>query len=178
MRKRTEVIMNLKVTDKIEKGAYISIPKCLLYEKEYKELSIGAKILYEFILDRWNLSKRNMLCNEKNEVYILFKQKKLCELMNVSSKTIKKYFDELVKYKLIYVQKQKLGFSNKIYLTDKINNFHKKKIQTMKGKNGGNQGEKLLYNNTKYNKNNIINDSIYNAFTETDWNSLYCNRQK
>lgn len=113
----------LKISNSIIYNPYVPISKILLYQEEYRNISSGAKILYEYITDRWNLSKKNNKCNEKNEVYILFKQTELCNLMNVSDKTIKKYFDELIKYQLIYIQKQKLGKPNKIYLIDKINDF-------------------------------------------------------
>lgn len=124
----------LKLEDYIKYTSYVPVSKQLLYGKEYNKISIGARLLYQYIVDRWNLSKKNNKCNEKNEVYILFKQTELCNLMNVSNKTIKKYFDELIKYQLIYIQKQKLGKPNKIYLTDKINNLQSKKYKRQQEK--------------------------------------------
>ncbi|MBP3503380.1 MAG: replication initiator protein A [Clostridia bacterium] len=62
----------LKTSNNITYNSYVPISKSLLYKDEYKNLSSGAKILYEYIVDRWNLSKQNNYCNKKSEVYAFF----------------------------------------------------------------------------------------------------------
>lgn len=164
----------LQTSNNIAYNSYVPISKILLYEEEYRELSSGAKILYEYITDRWNLSKKNNFCNKSNEVYVLFKQEELCRLMNVSLGTMKKYFNELKKYELIYIEKQALGKPNKIYLTNKINNAQGQNLLSTESKNDYGRHQNLLSNNNKYNKNYMSN-SVYDKFSDKDWNSLYCN---
>lgn len=62
----------LKISNSIIYNSYVPISKILLYQEEYRNISSGAKILYEYITDRWNLLKRNNYCNKQNEVYVFF----------------------------------------------------------------------------------------------------------
>ncbi len=173
----------LKSTDNIVKGYYVKISKYILYEKEFVDLSIGAKMLYIYLTDRWTLSKINNFINNNGEVYILFKQEKLCKLMNVSAKTIIKYFSELKKFNLIHIAKVKNGLPNKIYLTNLIESMYVKKLHTSHVKSTNTHIENLHTNNNIINKTYISKNnnqysnikSIYNNFTEQDWNKLYCN---
>lgn len=94
--------------------------------------------------------------------------------MNVSLGTIKRYFNELKKCELIYIEKQALGKPNKIYLTDKINDIRGQKMRLTGSKNDNERYQNLASNNNKYNKNNMSN-RVYDEFADKDWNSLYCN---
>lgn len=76
--------------------------------------------------------------------------------MNISKKTIRKYFDELEKCNLIYVEKQ-----NKIYLTNFIEYKHGEKLLTNNN----------IINNTYMNKRKSFNTnykSEYNNFSGND----------
>ena len=74
----------------------------LLHTKEFFKISSNAKLVYILFIERLSLSKKNKLCNKKEEIYIVYSQKKLCKILNKTDKTIKKAIDELIENKLIY----------------------------------------------------------------------------
>jgi len=90
-------------------------PKALDENECYKELSIPAKYLYGIMLDRFSLSKSKNWVNDDNEVYFIFKQRDLSNLMNVSVSSIKRYLEELIEYQLL--QKQSTMTVNLYYIT-------------------------------------------------------------
>ncbi len=50
--------------------SFIRIPKLLLLDQKFKELSLGAKVLYGLLLDRMNYSIKHGWIDENNHVYI------------------------------------------------------------------------------------------------------------
>lgn len=173
----------LKSTDNIVKNYYVKVSKYILYDEELRKMSIGSKLLYIYLTDRWSLSKKNKYANKRNEVYILCKQESLCNFMNVSEKTIRKYFNELKRFNLINIEKQIKGKPNKIYLTDFIECKYRENLPVSYGEKESICREKLPCNNNIIN-NNYMNKrksfcrndkSIYNSFSEDDWNKFYCN---
>lgn len=118
----------LKITDEIIKYQFIPVPNKLFHTKDYYKLSSNAKLIYILFIERLGLSKQNKLCNEKEEIYIVYSQKKLCNILNKTDKTIKKAIDELIKNKLIYKEKTGIGKVDKYYIYDIFQN-------SLKGKN-------------------------------------------
>lgn len=107
---------------------FIRVPNKLLHAKEYFKISSNAKLIYILFIDRLSLSKQNKLCNEKDEIYIVYSQKKLCKTLNKTDKTIKKAIDELIKNKLIYKEKLGIGKVDKYYIYDIFQNYKQVKI--------------------------------------------------
>lgn len=95
----------LKITDEIINYQFIPVPNKLLHTKEYFKISSNAKLVYILFVERLGLSRQNKLCNTKEEIYIVYSQRKLCKILNKTDKTIKKAIDELIKNKLIYKEK-------------------------------------------------------------------------
>jgi len=87
--------------DDINDNKFRKQPKALDGNEYYKDLSISAKYLYGIMLDRFSLSKSKNWVNKNNEIYFIFKQKDLSELMNISVSSIKRYIEELIEYQLI-----------------------------------------------------------------------------
>ena len=101
---------------------FIPIPNKLLHTKEYFKISANAKLIYILFIERLGLSKHNKFCNDKEEIYIVYCQKKLCEILNKTDKTIKKAIDELIENKLIYKEKSGIGKVDKYYIYDIFQN--------------------------------------------------------
>lgn len=118
----------LKITDGIMNYQFIPVPNKLLHAKEYFKISSNAKLIYILFIERLSLSKQNKLCNEKDEIYIVYSQKKLCKTLNKTDKTIKKAIDELIKNKLIYKEKLGIGKVDKYYIYDIFQNYKQVKI--------------------------------------------------
>ena len=55
-----------------EQFAFYMIPKEIVEDKPFCELSDGSKLLYSIILDRVKLSRKNGWIDDKNRVYIIF----------------------------------------------------------------------------------------------------------
>ena len=55
---------------------FYRIPK-LLFSPAYKELSVAAKMLYTFMLDRVGLSARNRWMDADGRVYIYFRMNEI-----------------------------------------------------------------------------------------------------
>ena len=112
----------LKITDEIINYQFIPVPNKLFHTKEYFKISSNAKLVYILFIERLGLSKQNKLCNQKEEIYIVYSQKKLCKILNKTNKTIKKAIDELIENKLIYKEKTGIGKVDKYYIYDIFQN--------------------------------------------------------
>lgn len=108
----------LKITDEILNYQFIPVPNNLLHNQEYFKISANAKLIYILFIERLGLSKQNKFCNNNEEIYIVYCQKKLCKILNKTDKTIKKAIDELIKNKLIYKEKTGIGKVDKYYIYD------------------------------------------------------------
>ncbi|MBQ7587513.1 MAG: replication initiator protein A [Lachnospiraceae bacterium] len=66
--------------------SFIKIPKLLLFDPKFSDLSLGAVMLYGLLLDRMGLSTRRGWRDEEGKVYIRYKIKDIeCDL-NLSEK--------------------------------------------------------------------------------------------
>lgn len=119
----------LKITDEIINYQFIPVPNKLFHTKEYFKISSNAKLVYILFVERLGLSKQNKLCNQKEEIYIVYSQKKLCKILNKTDKTIKKAIDELIENKLIYKEKTEIGKVDKYYIYDIFQNDKHVKIK-------------------------------------------------
>lgn len=124
----------LKITDEIINYQFIPVPNKLLHTKEYLRISSNAKLIYILFIERLCLSKQNKLCNPKEEIYIVYSQKKLCKILNKTDKTRNKAIDELIKNKLIYKEKSGIGKVDKYYIYDIFQNNQKGKITNVNRK--------------------------------------------
>ena len=103
--------------------AYYRIPKDLVINKEFSELSIPAKFLYALFLDRATLSFKNGLLDERGRVFIIYKVEALMNDSGLSNKSVAKFSNELEEYGLIKRKRLGLGQPNRIY----VMNFRNRK---------------------------------------------------
>lgn len=104
-----------KINETLE-NSYYQMPQELFENKKYKYLSIEAKVIYSFLLNRMNLSKMNNWVNTQNEIYLIYTRKEIQSKLNLSDKPVTRAFKELRESKLIKEEKQGFGKPNLIYI--------------------------------------------------------------
>ena len=105
--------MSLKIDDYKDFEMFYKLPQ-ELFDKCFNGLSIGAKVLYAILRDKWGQSQKNGWHDEKG-IYCNFSVKLLSETMGCSEKTITSYKKELNSYHLIS-EKRQFNSTNKIYV--------------------------------------------------------------
>ncbi len=103
---------------------YLQFPRVMLYGENYSKLSDSAKIVYMIFRDRLQYSIKNNWIDKDNNVYFIFTNDELCELLNKSKPTAINIKKELVKAGLLL--QKKMGFDpvskknrpNRLYLAD------------------------------------------------------------
>lgn len=99
----------------ISNEQYYQIPKSLFTEI-YKNLSLDAKVIYAFLKDRMYLSQKNKWCDKNGDIFLLFPQQNIAEILGVSVSTVSRAFSALKKHGLIEIIQQGLNKPNKIYI--------------------------------------------------------------
>ena len=70
-----------------EQFTFYRLPKALITDNRFKEVSNNAKLLYGLMLDRMGLSARSGWFDEENRVYIKYAVKSIMEDLNCSKMT-------------------------------------------------------------------------------------------
>lgn len=96
--------------------SFIKLPKDLFFDDRYKDLSLSAKVLYAFLLDRASLSQKNNLVDKNGRVFIYFTRQEACEVLGFSIKKAVSCFKELESKGLIFQKFQGLTKPNLIYV--------------------------------------------------------------
>ena len=81
---------------KVTEGYYI-LPKVLMQDSKFREMSIEAKVLYSMMLDREKLSQKNNWKDERGEVYIIYTLKEIQSVFNCGKDKSVKIVGELEK---------------------------------------------------------------------------------
>ena len=140
----------------------IQLPKELFVSNLYKGLSITAKVIYGFIVDRAFLSIKNGWV-ENGHPYIYYTRKSFENLLGLSNKTIINAFKELNNYELIYEVKQGMTKPNKIFPIQykhdvELDEYICKKYTSRSVNTTSSDVNKLQTNNTYNNNINITNN--------------------
>ena len=166
-----------------ERFSFYMLPKILVTEDLYKNLSSDAKILYACLLERSSLSFKNDWIDEQGRVYIVFTVEEIMKMLNKSNKTAVKILNELDANTkgigLIERKRQGLGKPNIIYVKDfmsvlrsecknytsEVKNLHLRSVETtpqeMKNVHGSNPNR----NNTEYsNPDMSLEKAAYGTF--------------
>ena len=102
-----------------EQFTFYRLPKALITDKRFKEVSNNAKLLYGLMLDRMGLSAKSGWFDENNRVYIKYAVKTIMEDLNCSKMTAVGLLKELQAIGLIDVIQQN-GLANIIYVKNFI----------------------------------------------------------
>ena len=70
-----------------EQFTFYRLPKALITDSRFKDISNNAKLLYGLMLDRMGLSARSGWFDEENRVYIKYSVKSIMEDLNCSKMT-------------------------------------------------------------------------------------------
>ena len=105
--------MALKIDDYKDFEMFYKLPQ-ELFDECFKGLSIGAKVLYAILRDKWGQSQKNGW-HDENGIYCNFSVKLLSNAMGCSERSITAYKKELNDYHLITESRQ-FNATNKIYV--------------------------------------------------------------
>lgn len=101
-----------------EQYSFVYIPKLLVTEKSFGNLSIPAKILYGFLLDRMGLAMKNEWLDEENRIYIIYPVEEIAKDMGISRKKVRECLIDLERMKLIERKHQGNGLPSLLYIKD------------------------------------------------------------
>ncbi len=166
-----------------DRFSYYMLPKIIVTDERFKNLSSDAKILYSCLLERTSLSFRNKWLDEENRVYIIFTVEEIMETLGRSNKTAVKILNELDSTSggigLIERKKRGLGKPNIIYVKDfmsvfrsecknytsEVNNLHSRSVETTPQEMKNIHGSNLNRNNTEYsNPDMSLGKATYGTF--------------
>ena len=74
---------------------HMQMPRWLFCDPHYTDMSLEAKVAYTFLLNRYQLSRRNGWVNRHGEVYIIYTREDLALEMQVSYRKAISCFKEL-----------------------------------------------------------------------------------
>lgn len=94
---------------------FYRLPKVLITDKRFKDLSDSAKLLYGLMLDRMALSVKNGWLDEQNRVYIKYSFSGIMEDLNCAREKASKLLKELEEIGLIWKVTQ-IGHASIIYV--------------------------------------------------------------
>ena len=78
-----------------EQFAFYRIPRLLITDNRFKNISTGAKLLYGLMLDRMSLSAKNNWVDEQGRVYIYYRLDENQEALNCGHDKVIKILAEL-----------------------------------------------------------------------------------
>lgn len=99
-----------------EQYAFYRVPKVLIKNKFFKNVSAEAKLLYGLMLDRLSLSLKNGWCDEENRIFIFYTLEDIQEDLDCSHGKAVKLLSELDIIGLISRTRQGLGKPSKVYV--------------------------------------------------------------
>ena len=112
--------------EQAEQFAFFRIPKALFRDRQFKNISTDAKVLYGLMLDRVSLSVKNQWVDQKGRVYIIFTLEEIMEELDCANQKATKLVVELEeKAGLIERKRQGLGKPTLIY----VKNFSKERAE-------------------------------------------------
>ncbi|MEZ7574285.1 replication initiator protein A [Streptococcus parasanguinis] len=148
--------------NEVRNNVFYQLPQWL-FDPEYKDMSLRAKVVYALIFDRRSLSLENNWYDKNGDVYMYFTNQQMMEKLNCSEKTIISSKKELEKYGLIKEVRQGVNRPNRLYIngTVKITGQELENLQPGTVKITGQELEKLQpikTNNINTNITNINDD--------------------
>ncbi|MGK7379801.1 replication initiator protein A [Planococcus sp. 1R117A] len=95
---------------------FFRLPKVFFTNERYKKLSNDAKIAFAILQDRLELSIRNRWFDEEGNIFFLYGNQQLAEILNCSKPTVIKIKKELHAAELLEEKRMGLSQSNRLYL--------------------------------------------------------------
>ncbi|MFR8530704.1 MAG: replication initiator protein A [Anaeromassilibacillus sp.] len=95
---------------------HTQMPRWLFSDPRYCEMSLDAKVTYTFLLNRFQLSRKNGWVNDRGEVFVIFPRKALAKELHICEQRVTAAFKKLVELKLVWEKRCGRGDANQIYL--------------------------------------------------------------
>lgn len=95
---------------------HMQMPRWLFSDPRYADMSLEAKLTYTFLLNRFQLSRRNGWVNDRGEVFVIFPRKELARELRVCEHRVTAAFRALKELNLIWEKRCGRGDANQIYL--------------------------------------------------------------
>jgi len=105
----------MRQTD-IQSVYHMQMPRWLFSDPRYADMSLDAKVTYTFLLNRFQLSRRNGWVNEQGEVFVIFPRKALAAELRICEQRVTAAFKKLTELRLIWEKRCGRGDANQIYL--------------------------------------------------------------
>ena len=106
----------LMVQTDVQSIYHMQMPRWLFSDSRYCEMSLDAKVTYTFLLNRFQLSRRNGWVNERGEVFVIFPRKALAKELRICEQRVTAAFTKLVELELVWEKRCGRGDANQIYL--------------------------------------------------------------
>jgi hypothetical protein len=114
------MVFNYYYGSEADQFNFIRIPKRLITDPLFADLSLSAKLLYGILLDRMSLSMKNKWLDKENRVYIIYQISEIMENLNMAEKTAIKTLKELEVVGLIEKKRRGLGLPSLLYVKNFI----------------------------------------------------------
>ncbi|WP_270245084.1 replication initiator protein A [Lactococcus lactis] len=95
---------------------YYQLPKVLFSNIKYKKLSNDAKIAYALLKDRFNYSVQNNWVDEDDNLYFIFTNEELMEMLDSGNQKVIKIKKELQTSELLFQKRMGVNKPNRLYL--------------------------------------------------------------
>ncbi len=95
---------------------FVRIPKLLMTEKAFEQVSVDAKLLYGLLIDRMGMVQKNHWIDEENRAYVLYPIREIQEDMGVSKKKAIAALAELEDFGLVEKRARGMGLPNLLYI--------------------------------------------------------------
>ena len=109
-----------------EQFTFYRLPKALITDNRFKDISNNSKLLYGLMLDRMSLSVRSGWFDDQNRVYIKYSIKSIMEDLNCSKMTAVGLLKELQAIGLVDIE-QRNGLANIIYVKNFVSGGEEEK---------------------------------------------------
>lgn len=94
---------------------HMQMPRWLFSDPRYADMSLDAKVTYTFLLNRFQLSRRNGWVNDDGEVFVIFPRKALAKELRICEQRVTAAFRKLAELQLIWEKRCGRGDANQIY---------------------------------------------------------------
>ena len=96
--------------------SFIRIPRVMLTEEAFSEVSLHAKVLYAVLLDRMSLSRKNGWLDDENRVFIIYQIGEIQEDLGFTKRKAMDLLAELEKFGLLEKKRRGHGLPNILYV--------------------------------------------------------------
>ena len=125
-----------------EQFSFIKIPKIMITDAMFSDLSLPAKVLYGLLLDRMSLSMKNRWFDSENRVYIIYQIADIQEDLGISKKKAIDLLNTLEKFGLVEKKRRGLGMPSILYVKNFIVDVDNSFVNTSRGERKDTLGSK------------------------------------